>query len=256
MRTFASAGLQRLVLPEQTWNATCAEHRCREPVRRDIAGDALDHDFSEIEQLAARLLAAMAETLGEGVWEQIGQGIPAWDHCPGLINVEMTVLLRALLLAWGMDGFAKWRYGMLGNESDWLPGMDARNAGNFDFTWALAHNPLAEQVASWLPGAHDLLDVVRTARPVLSGRPSRGVCALPNLVLAIWTSSCALLQPARWVGKVSLELRLHLRQLRLQGVEFGTCLGLFRAGRLLSWNIKPPPTRGTWVIASVRLEAP
>ncbi len=127
------------------------------PADFNLALSALDHDFSEIERPAARLLAAMADTLGDGVWEQIGQGIPAWDHCPGLINVEMTVLLRAVLLAWGMDGFAKWRYGMLGNESEWLPGMDAREAGDFDFTRALAHSPLAEQIATWLPGAHDLL---------------------------------------------------------------------------------------------------
>ncbi len=128
-----------------------------QPSDFDLALSTLDHDVAEIEQPAARLLDAMAEVIGDGAWDQIGDGIPAWDHCPGLINVEMTVLLRAVMLAWGMDGFATWRYGMLGNESDWLPGMDARHADRFDFTRTLAHAPLAEQIKGWLLDAHGIL---------------------------------------------------------------------------------------------------
>jgi predicted aldo/keto reductase-like oxidoreductase len=127
------------------------------PADFDLALTTLDHDYSQLQAPAARLLAAMDEAIGDGAWDQIGQGIPAWDHCPGLINVEMTVLLRAVLLAWGMDGFATWRYGMLGNESDWLPGMDARYAADFDFSRALAHAPLREAVQEWLLDAHALL---------------------------------------------------------------------------------------------------
>jgi predicted aldo/keto reductase-like oxidoreductase len=123
----------------------------------DLALTALDHDPEAFVQPAERLLAAMAESIGEDAWEQIGQGIPGWDHCPGLINVEMVVLLRAVMLAWGMDGFAKWRYGMLGTESEWIPGMDARHAADFDFSRALSHAPLAEEIQTWLGDAHGLL---------------------------------------------------------------------------------------------------
>ena len=123
----------------------------------DLALTTLDHDFAELQAPMARLLEVMEATIGEGAWPQIGEGIPAWDHCPGLINVEMTVLLRAVKLAWGMDGFADWRYGMLGNESDWLPGMDARHAADFDFTRTLSHAPLREHIETWLRDAHEVL---------------------------------------------------------------------------------------------------
>lgn len=123
----------------------------------DLALSALEYSPTAYERPRDRLLEAMNETIGDGAWEQIGQGIPAWDHCPGLINVEMTVLLRAVALAWGMDGFAKWRYGMLGNEADWLPGMNAARASEFDFSRVLKQAPLAKQIQQWLGDAHQVL---------------------------------------------------------------------------------------------------
>lgn len=123
----------------------------------DLAMTTLEHEVTELAEPMARLMQAMDEVIGAGGWERIGEGIPAWDHCPGLINIETTVLLRAVKLAWGMDGFAKWRYGMLGNESDWLPGMDARHAADFDFTRVLSHAPLADQIQQWLLDAHEVL---------------------------------------------------------------------------------------------------
>ncbi len=128
-----------------------------QPADFDLALTALDHDPAELAQPAARLLQQMADTIGEGAWDQIGQGIPAWDHCPGLINVEMVVLLRAVALAWGMQEFAAWRYGMLGHESEWIPGMDARHAADFDFARTLKSAPLAEQIVNWLGDAHEVL---------------------------------------------------------------------------------------------------
>ncbi len=123
----------------------------------DLALTTLKHDYAALAAPTARLLAAMADTIGDGAWERIGEGIPAWDHCPGLINVELTVLLRAVSLAWGMEDFARWRYGMLGKESDWLPGNNAAHASEFDFRRVLAQAPLREQIQSWLLDAHEVL---------------------------------------------------------------------------------------------------
>jgi predicted aldo/keto reductase-like oxidoreductase len=126
----------------------------------DLALSALDHVDDAAEVIAeplARMHAAMDDAIGVGAWERIGQGIPSWDHTPGLVNIEMVVLLRAVMLGWGMEGFARWRYGMLGNEADWLPGMDARDAAGHDFTRALKRAPLRDDIIEWLGDAHALL---------------------------------------------------------------------------------------------------
>ena len=126
----------------------------------DLALTALDHLPQAQRTLAApeqRLAAAMAEALGPDVWPRLTDGLPAWDHCPGLVNVSVILRLRALSLAWGMQEYARWRYNMLGHASDWFPGMDARDVADLDFTAALPDSPFREQIPGWLAEAHEML---------------------------------------------------------------------------------------------------
>lgn len=126
----------------------------------DLALTSLPDVETAAEVLAepmARLTDAMAQSIGPGAWEQISAGIPSWEHCPGLINVELVVLLRAVMLGWGMDDFARWRYQGLSKEADWVPGMNAAAAPDLDFTHALREAPLRTQIIEWLGDAHELL---------------------------------------------------------------------------------------------------
>ncbi len=126
----------------------------------DLALTTLDHLPQAKQILSApeqRLEAAMAEALGADVWPRLTEGIPTWDHCPGMINVSVIIRLRALSLGWGMQDYARWRYNMLGNASDWFPGMDARDATDQDFSNALTDSAFRAQIPDWLIEAHEML---------------------------------------------------------------------------------------------------
>lgn len=124
----------------------------------DLAMTALDHNPTEaIREPQQRLLDAMAEIVGIEDWAGMSEGIPSWELCPGLINVEQVVMLRSVMQAWGMGEFARWRYQGLGRESDWLPGNNAEHGADFDFGHALRKSPLRDSIPGWLADAHQLL---------------------------------------------------------------------------------------------------
>lgn len=127
------------------------------PADFDLALTAADLAPESIDVPLGRLRTVMDDTLGPGVWASLTDGLPAWDHTPGLINAELTLILWAVARAWGMADFARWRYAHLGKESDWVPGMDAREAGNLNLGRAFKDSPHSEQIGQWLMDAHRLL---------------------------------------------------------------------------------------------------
>ncbi|XFA72660.1 aldo/keto reductase [Thermosynechococcaceae cyanobacterium Okahandja] len=68
-----------------------------------------------------RLAAALENTLGTELCRQCYGCLP----CPEDIHIPEVLRLRNLTLAYGMEAFGKYRYGMFGRAGHWFPGQPA-----------------------------------------------------------------------------------------------------------------------------------
>ena len=100
--------------------------------------------------IVARLEAARREALGEAWLSSWQQGLPAWQDTPGEINLQTLLWLHNLVEAWGLEGYARARYGLLGAGSHWFPGANAdaldQSVTEQQLSQALAASPWREQI--------------------------------------------------------------------------------------------------------------
>ena len=101
-----------------------------------------------------RLNQAAITALGE-IWINTWhQGLPHWRDTPGNINLPVLLWLHNLIEAWGMLGYAKARYGLLGNGGHWFPGANAdsfdKEVTEEDLQKVLLHSPWSNEIPDLL----------------------------------------------------------------------------------------------------------
>ncbi|MEB3266230.1 MAG: aldo/keto reductase [Cyanobacteriota bacterium] len=114
-----------------------------------------------------RLEAARHQALGEAWLASWHQGLPDWGETPGQINLPVLLWLHNLLEAWGLEGFARARYGLLGQGGHWFPGANA-DALDGEVSEAALRQALAAS-----PWAAEIPPLLRRLRERLGGSEQR-----------------------------------------------------------------------------------
>ena len=116
----------------------------------------LEHAQELIAPIEARLEAAARLSLGEVWCDTWSQGLPDWEQTPGDINLPVLLWLHGLVEAWGLEGYASARYGLLGQGSHWFPGANADGldhaVSEADLQAVLGESPWVDQIPEILRG--------------------------------------------------------------------------------------------------------
>lgn len=103
-----------------------------------------------------RLRQAMDQTMGPGVAERIGEGLPDWHDAPGYMNFKIMLWLYTLGKAYDMTAYGKMRYNLLGNGGHWFSGLNAARMDDWDLSGAVKNSPFKDQIPGWLREAHQM----------------------------------------------------------------------------------------------------
>jgi hypothetical protein len=122
--------------------------------------------------IVARLEQVRREVLGEAWLASWQQGLPAWQDTPGQINLPTLLWLHNLVEAWGLEGYAKARYGLLGAGSHWFPGANAdaldHSVSEAELKQVLAASPWADQIPQLLRDLRERVGGTATRRLMAS----------------------------------------------------------------------------------------
>jgi predicted aldo/keto reductase-like oxidoreductase len=121
--------------------------------------------------IVARLEQARRDALGDAWLDSWHKGLPAWQDTPGGINLPTLLWLHNLVEAWGLEGYARARYGLLGAGGHWFPGANAD---------ALDHSVSEAQLLQALaasPWAAHIPPVLRALRQRVGGQATRRLMA-------------------------------------------------------------------------------
>ncbi|WP_087069445.1 aldo/keto reductase [Cyanobium sp. NIES-981] len=114
----------------------------------------LDQAPALLPPVLERLETAREEALGRQWLSSWREGLPDWQDTPGELNLPVLLWLHNLLEAWDLEGFARARYGLLGNGGHWFPGANADvldavvSEGSLDR--ALRHSPWRREIPALL----------------------------------------------------------------------------------------------------------
>jgi len=122
--------------------------------------------------IVARLEQVRREVLGEAWLASWQQGLPAWQDTPGQINLPTLLWLHNLVEAWGLEGYAKARYGLLGAGSHWFPGANAdaldHSVSEAELKQLLFASPWADQIPQLLRDLRERVGGTATRRLMAS----------------------------------------------------------------------------------------
>ena len=122
--------------------------------------------------IVARLEQVRREVLGEAWLASWQRGLPAWQDTPGQINLPTLLWLHNLVEAWGLEGYAKARYGLLGAGSHWFPGANAdaldHSVSEAELKQVLAASPWADQIPQLLRDLRERVGGTATRRLMAS----------------------------------------------------------------------------------------
>ncbi len=106
-----------------------------------------------------RLMTAANFALGTSWLSSWEKGLPSWENTPGEINIPILIWLHNLVEAWGMEGYARARYKLLGNGGHWFPGSNAdcldREVSEEDLKIVLSKSPWKEEIPNLLRSLRD-----------------------------------------------------------------------------------------------------
>ena len=94
-------------------------------------------------------------------------GLPDWTETPGNINIPILLWLNNLIESWGMDGYAKARYSLLGKAGHWFPGENAdlldKEVQESDLKAVLFDSPWVDEI----------LPILRKLKKTIGGQKHR-----------------------------------------------------------------------------------
>jgi predicted aldo/keto reductase-like oxidoreductase len=89
------------------------------------------------------------------------------------LNLPVLLWLHNLLEAWDLEGYARARYGLLGQGSHWFPGANAealdREVSEADLLAVLTASPWAQRIPALLRGLRERLGGSRVRRLMADG---------------------------------------------------------------------------------------
>jgi predicted aldo/keto reductase-like oxidoreductase len=127
----------------------------------------LDRAGELLPPILARLEQARRQALGDDWLASWHQGLPDWQATPGGINVPVLLWLHNLLEGWGLEGYARARYGLLGHGGHWFPG-----AGADGLDHGISEAELRQALVA-SPWAAEIPDLLRRLRDRLGGPAQR-----------------------------------------------------------------------------------
>ncbi len=130
-----------------------------QPDQYDPQIDALEHYDNidaVISPIEARIDAAIKAELGDDWWPHYTEGLPTYLEVPGEVNVQYILRLWTLAKGLDMDGYGKYRYGMIGNGGHWMAGQKADGFEDEAMIKALNGHPFAKKIPDILREAHEM----------------------------------------------------------------------------------------------------
>jgi uncharacterized protein len=126
--------------------------------------DYLDRADEILPPILSKLEQAAIATLGEDWVKTWETNLPSFEETPGQVNIPVILWLLNLAIAYDLVDYAKMRYNLLGNGSQWFPGNKADRLHELDLRKCLANSPHADKILYKLAQAHEMLDGAEVKR--------------------------------------------------------------------------------------------